>query len=79
MLWNAIRLKICDKAVHKWVFFVLDSIHDRYKAQEMCDIVVSENYFLIVCYPDKYKTQGMCDEATDDSLVGLKIASGWII
>ena len=39
------------------MFFVFDSIPNQYKTQEMCDRVVSEDVFLIVCCPDKYKTQ----------------------
>ena len=35
--------------------FVFDSITDRYKTQEMCDKVVSEDLFMIACCPDKYK------------------------
>ena len=38
------------------MFFVLDSIPDRYKTQEMCDRVVSQDPFSIACCPDKYKT-----------------------
>ena len=37
------------------MFLVFDSIPDWYKTQEMCDRVVSENYFLILYCPDKYK------------------------
>ena len=50
-----------DKVVHK-CFFVFDSILDRYKTQEICDIVVSLHPFLIVYCPDKYKTQKLCDK-----------------
>ena len=38
------------------MFFVFDCIPDRYKTQEMCDRVVSEDHFLIVYCPDQYKT-----------------------
>ena len=44
--------KIWDKAVNRH-FFVLDSIHDQYKTQEMCDTVVSEDSSSIVYCPDK--------------------------
>ena len=43
----------------------------RYKTQEMCDSVGSENTYLIVHCPGKYKTQGMYDEAVDNCLAAL--------
>ena len=43
----------------------------------MCDIVVSEDLFLIVYCPDKYMTQEMYDEAVDDSLAALKSICNW--
>ena len=55
------------------MFFVIYSIPDWYKTQEMYDRAVSENPFLIVYCPGKYKTQRMCDKAVDDSLVALKL------
>ena len=48
-------------------------ILDQCKTQEMCDIVVSEDSFLIVYCPDKCKNQRMCDKAVDDSLAALKL------
>ena len=53
--------------------FVFDSNLDRYKTQEICGRVVSEDSFLIIYCPDKYKTQIMCDKAVGDSLVALKL------
>ena len=44
----------------------------------MCDRVVSEDPFLIVC-PNKYITQKICDEATDDSLATLKLLPNWFL
>ena len=55
------------------MFFVFDSILNRYKAQAMCDRVVSEDAFLIVYCPNKYITQKMRDKAVDDSLAALKL------
>ena len=55
------------------VFFVFDSIPDRYKTQEMYDRVVSEDPFLRIYCPDKCKTQRMCDKAVDDYLAALKL------
>ena len=39
----------------------------------MCDRVVPEDPFLIVCCPDKYIALRMCDEAVDDSPAALKL------
>ena len=61
------------------MFFVFNSIPDRYKTQEMCGRVVSEDRFLIVYCPDKHKTQRMCDEAVDDSLATLKLIPDWLV
>ena len=55
------------------MFFVLDSISDQYKSQEICDIVVSLYPFLTVYCPDQYETQRMCDKALDDSPEALKL------
>ena len=38
----------------------------------MCDRVVSQDPFMLICSSDKYKSQKMCDEAGDDCLVALK-------
>ena len=47
------------------MYFLSDSIPNRYKTQKMCDKASSEDYFTIVFCPDKYKSQRMCDEAVD--------------
>ena len=56
-------------------FIVFGSIPDWYKTQEMCDRVVSERSFLIVCCPDKYKAQRIRDKAAFVSLAALKLIS----
>ena len=61
------------------MFFVFNSIPDQYKTQEMCDVVVSLNPFLIIYCPDEYKIQRMCDEAVDDSLAALKLVLDWFV
>ena len=61
------------------VFFVFDSIPDRYKTQEICERVVSEDPSLIVYCTDKYITQRLCDEAADDSLAALKLVPEWFV
>ena len=45
----------------------------------MCDIIVSEDPFLIVYCPDKYKTQRMCDESVDYSLAASKFIPDWFV
>ena len=45
----------------------------------MCDRVVSEDPFLIVCCPDKYIIQKMCDEAGDYCLAALKLVPNWLV
>ena len=48
--------KMCYKAVHG-CFFVIDSISDEYKSQDIFDRVVSLNPFLLVYFLDKYINQ----------------------
>ena len=48
------------------MFFVFDAIPDWFKIEEMCDIVVSEDLFLIFYCPRKCKTQKIWDEAVED-------------
>ena len=48
-------------------FFVFDSIPDKYKIQEIYNLVVSLYFPFIVYCPFKYITQEICDEAFDDS------------
>ena len=61
------------------MIFVFDSIPDQYKAQEMCDIIVSLYPSLIVYWSDKYITQRICDEAFNDSLAVLKLIPDWFV
>ena len=60
------------------VFFVFAAIPDRYKNQEICDWVNSEDPFLILYCPEKYKTQRMCDKAVDNYLAALKPINDWL-
>ena len=48
------------------MFFVFDFIPDWLKIEEMCDIVVSEDLFVIFYCPRKCKTQKIWDEAVED-------------
>ena len=50
------------------MFFVVNSIPDQCKTQEICDLVVSLYPLIIMYCPDKYVTQIMCDEAINDSM-----------
>ena len=45
---------MCDKSINTWS---LGSVRDWYKAQEICDRVVSENPFMLISYANIYKTQ----------------------
>ena len=45
----------------------------------MCDIIVSEDPFLIFYCPDKYKTQRMCDEAVDYCLASSNFIPDWFV
>ena len=66
--------EMCNRAVTRR-FFVFDSIPYQYKTQEICDIVLSEDPFLIVYCPDI--TQKMFDEGLDDSLAKSKRNHIW--
>ena len=61
------------------MFFVFNSIHNRYKTQKTCSRVVFEDPFLLVYCPDKYNTQRMRDEAIDDCLAALKLVADWFV
>ena len=61
-----------DKAVNKY-FLAFIYIPDRYKTQEMCGRVISEDLLKLLYCPGQYKTQKMCDEAIDDCLGALKL------
>ena len=43
----------------------------------MCDRIISDDPFSIICVPDQYKTQQMCDKAVDDCLAALKLFPDW--
>ena len=51
----------------------------KYKTQEMCDEVISEDPFTRIYCTDRYKTQKMCDEAVDDCLAALKFIPNWLV
>ena len=67
---------MCHRAVH---IFVFDSIPDKYKTQEICNLAVSLYFPFIVYCPCKYITQEMWDEAVNDSLAALKLIPDWFI
>ena len=69
---------MCDKAVYR-CHFVLDSVSDQYKTQEMWDKIVSEDPFKLKYFHDRHKTQEMCDKAVDDFLPALKCLPNWFV
>ena len=69
--------EMCNKTALR-CFFVLDSISDKYKTKEICDIVVSSFFYIVYC-PDKYETQRTCSEVVDDSLAALKLIPDWFV
>ena len=70
--------EICHRAVHRCIF-AFDSIPDKYKTQEIFNLVVSLYPCFTVYCPNKYITQEMCDEAVEDSLVALKLIPDWFV
>ena len=76
MFLNVIRLKKYVKAVATCPF-VFISVPDQYKAQEICDKVVSEDPFTLKCCLDRYKSQ-LCDKAVDDFPPVLKFVPDWL-
>ena len=61
------------------MFFVIDSVLDRYKTQEMCDSVVSEDYVMLIHLPNRYKTERMWNKAVNDCLAALKFVPDWFV
>ena len=45
---------MCDNAIDTCAF-VSDYVPDCYKTQEMCNKVLSEEYFILKCCPDGYQ------------------------
>ena len=62
---------MCDKAVDNY-FNVFHSVPIRYKTQEMCDRVPSEDPFILTFSSDRYKTQKVCDETFNYFLTAFK-------
>ena len=67
---------MCDKA---FCFLPLIYINDRYKTQEMCDRIISDDSFSLRYVPHQYKTQQMCDKALDHCLAALKFVPDWSV
>ena len=59
--------------------FMINSILDQYKTQEMCDKIISEDPFNLIYFYYRYKTQGMCNKAVDDFLPALKFVPDWFV
>ena len=67
---------MCHSEVH---IFVFDSIPDKYRTHEICNLAVSLCFPFIVYFPYKYITQEMRDEAVNDSLAALKLIPDWFV
>ena len=61
------------------LFFVFDSIPNKYKIQEICNLAISLHFPFIVDCSDKCITQELCDEAVNDSLATLKLIPDWFV
>ena len=64
-----------DKAVDTWPF-VFDSVPDQYITQEMCDKIVSKEFFMLKYCLDIYKAQ---EKAVDSYLLALNFVSDWVV
>ena len=69
---------MCDTLLNICVF-VLHSVPDLYKTQEMCDRDIYEESFMIIYCSYRTKTQNMYDEAIDDCLVALTLIPDWFV
>ena len=58
--------------------FIFGSASDQYKNQNMCNEVVSEDFFILKYFPNRYKTQKMCNIAVDASLPAFKHVPDWL-
>ena len=76
--WPILNSKKWVKAVDTCPF-VLGSVNDWYKTQEMCDKIVSGDFFMLKYFLDRYKTQGMCNKAADTFLPTLKFILDWYV
>ena len=61
------------------LFFVFDSIPNKYKIQEICNLAISLHFPFIADCSDKCITQELCDEAVNDSLATLKLIPDWFV
>ena len=59
--------------------FVFDSVPDRYKTEELWNIVVSKDALILIYCPNRYKTQKIYDEARDDCLAASKYILDWFV
>ena len=65
------------KNVIKKLPFVIRSIPDWYKTQEMCDKVILENEGTFMFVSECYKNQKMCNKAIDNYADALEFISEW--
>ena len=64
---------MCHKSVDDYSI-ALEFIPDRYKTQEMCDRIISDDPFSLGYAPDK-----ICDEAVTDFIRTLGFVSYWFV
>ena len=69
---------MCDKATDTCPF-VSTSVPDWYNTQEMCDKLVSEEFFMLKYCLDKHKSEKMCDKAVDACLSALQFVPDWFV
>ena len=69
---------MCHIAANRF-FLAFIYVPGRYKIQEMCDRVISEDPFMLLYCPHRCKTQGICDEDVDNSLATFKFFSDWLL
>ena len=69
---------MCDIAATRF-FLAFIYVAGRYKIQEMCDRVISEDPFMLLYCPHRCKTQGICDQDVDNCLATFKFFSDWFV
>ena len=62
-----------------FVFFLFDSIPNRYKTQEICDKALSKEPLILKHCLDRYNTEEMCGKAIDVYLSALKFVPDWFV
>ena len=61
------------------LFIYFFCISDRYKTEEICDKIISDDSFSLRYLPEQYKAQQLCDETADDFLPTLDVVPDWFV